>query len=87
METSDFGKVMAAEIHDTGSTLESSVPHPLFDSGYYGTMRGHSAFSNAFAVSRDGERFLIPRAEGNHTASGLNQPITVVLNWTAALKN
>jgi eukaryotic-like serine/threonine-protein kinase len=87
METPDFGKVMAAEIHASGSTLESSVPHPLFDSGYYGTMRGHTPFSHTFAVSRDGQRFLIPRAEADHIAPLLNPPITVVVNWTAALKN
>src|SRR5262249_24015 len=86
METPDFGKVMAAEIHASGSTLESSVPHPLFDSGYYGTTKGHTVFAHTFTVSRDGQRFLIPRAEVNHAVSGLNPPITVVVNWVAARK-
>jgi hypothetical protein len=79
--------VLVAEIHTSGSTLQFSEPHPLFESGFIAGMRGHdAAFTNVYAVSRDGQRFVIPRVEGQTMASVLNPPITVVLNWTAALK-
>ena len=42
---------------------------------------------NTFDVSSDGQRFLIPRAEAANINGALaNTPITVVLNWTAALR-
>ena len=87
MDTWSFSRVLVAEIHTSGSTLQFSEPHPLFESGFIAGMRGHdAAFTNVYAVSRDGQRFVIPRVEGQTMASVLNPPITVVLNWTAALK-
>lgn len=51
---------------------EGALPQPLFEVDFAPTWR------QLFAVSADGQRFLI------HTAGRLvNPPITVVLNWTA----
>ena len=56
-----------------------------FDSGYSNSGFGHNGNWNTFAVSSDGQRFLITRPESNLNGALANTPITVVLNWTAAL--
>ena len=86
MDAQSFGKIVAVGISTAGSNFQSSAPDPLFDSGYINTGFGHTANWNTFAVSSDGQRFLIPRTESNLTAEVTNTPITVVLNWAAALK-
>jgi hypothetical protein len=50
---------MSAEINAKGSGLEPVAPKGLFDSGYvnYGHPGGNY---HTFAVSPDGQRFLIP---------------------------
>jgi eukaryotic-like serine/threonine-protein kinase len=68
-------KVMAAAIH-AGEKFEAGAPKALFDTNSGGSL----SFNNGFDVSKDG-RFLIPvRAEGAGAT-----PLTVVVNWTAAL--
>jgi len=54
-----FSQMMAAEITVTGSSLTPGTPRPLFDSEYVNL--GHSGNYHTYAVSPDGERFLIPR--------------------------
>jgi hypothetical protein len=50
------------------------------------TAPGHAGNWNTFDVSADGQRFLTPRPEGTSaTGAVANTPITVVVNWTAAL--
>src|SRR5262245_25194600 len=54
------GQMMAADITVTGSTIQAGAPHALFDSGYVNL--GHITGNyHVFAVSPDGQRFLIPR--------------------------
>jgi dipeptidyl aminopeptidase/acylaminoacyl peptidase len=77
------GKMMAADIRVSGASIQAGVPHALFDSGYLNF--GHSVNYNTYAVSADGQRFLIPRP-AHTTAEVVSTPITVVVNWTAALK-
>ena len=88
MENPNFGKVVAVAIRAAGSTFEFSAPRPLFDSGYLTNARaGQIENWNTFDVSADGQRFLIPRPESTNVTGALaNTPITVVLNWTAALR-
>ena len=63
------GKLMAVEVKADGSGFEPGVPKLLFER------------VDGFAVSGDGQRFLIPvPVEGDSSA-----PITVVMNWTADL--
>jgi eukaryotic-like serine/threonine-protein kinase len=86
MESASFGKLMAASIKVTGTTMEPSMPVPLFDTRYNNAaVRGHNGNWNTFAVSADGKRFLIPRPEST-AASDVNAPITVVVNWTSGLR-
>ena len=69
-------KLMAVEVSSTGPTFDTTKPTALFDvqlTGFPGT---------DYAVSADGQRFLL-----NAPYSGpVSTPITVVLNWTAALE-
>ena len=86
MDALNSGKIVSIGISAAGSTLESSVPMPLFDSEYVNTPAGHSGNWNSFAVSSDSQRFLIPRPEANLNNALTSTPITVVLNWTEALR-
>jgi hypothetical protein len=60
--------------------IEASAPRPLFEArapvGYFGT----SMFP--YAVADDGKRFLISAVE-SETAT---EPLSVVVNWLAAVK-
>ena len=86
MEKGGLGTLMAVTIA-AGSTFEFSAPRPLFDSGYLNNAPGHTGNWNTFDVSSDGQRFLLPQPEAANIAGMLaNTPITVVVNWTAALK-
>jgi Tol biopolymer transport system component len=70
------GKMMAVEVK-SGAKFEAGVPQPLFE-----THDGRFGDVNAwFDVSKDG-RFLIPV----QAAQSDTVPMTVVINWTAALK-
>ena len=67
------GKLMAVEVKG-GTKFEAGLPKPLFDA--------HLGLASSwYDVGKDG-RFLIPVA-AEQTA---NAPMTVVVNWTAALK-
>ena len=57
-------------------------PTALFDSGYLNFTHGLNY--HTYAVSPDGQRFLIPRPEGTEEGAAAT-PITVVVNWTAAV--
>jgi eukaryotic-like serine/threonine-protein kinase len=77
------GKLVAVDIKAVGVTLQPASPKALFDFSSVGALP-HSFVYHTYAVSADGQRFLIPRpvsGSGDETAS----PITVVFNWTAAL--
>jgi len=68
-------KLMAAAVNGKGSSLEVGAVRPLFQTNSIGS-------SSSFAVSADGQRFLINTA----SVQAASAPITVVLNWTAGLK-
>jgi serine/threonine protein kinase/Tol biopolymer transport system component len=76
-------KIMSVKINPAGPTFEYSAPIELFDSGYVNFTHGLNY--HTYAVSADGQRFLIPRPESAMTDAA-HSPITVVLNWPAALK-
>ena len=61
LSTLSNGQMMAADINVNGSTIQAGAPHALFDSGYVNL--NHSSNYHVFAVSRDGQRFLIPRPD------------------------
>ena len=68
-------KLMAAALNGKGSSFEVGAVRPLFQTNSIGSI-------SAFAVSADGQRFLINTASEQSASA----PITVVLNWTAGLK-
>jgi serine/threonine protein kinase len=82
------GKFMASSIRVSGSSVEASQPVFLFDSLYLNSnLSGHRGQWNPFAVSRDGNHFIIPRPELDARAAVVPPiPITVVLNWASELK-
>jgi serine/threonine protein kinase len=80
------GKMMAVDVKSSGATFEAGTPRELFDSPYVnlnhtGTVPGAGGY-HTFAVSADGQRFLIPHPPSNDAAS-LTLPIVVVENWAA----
>jgi eukaryotic-like serine/threonine-protein kinase len=68
------GAMMAV---DFGSGIESAAPRVLFN-----TPLDPDQSRDQFAVSADGQRFLIQLPAPDGTA----MPVTVVMNWTTALK-
>jgi Tol biopolymer transport system component len=72
-------KLMAAPI-STGQTLEAGTPQVLFQTPFNLPVLSASA-SYQYDVAPGGQRFLMLVPPGDATV-----PITVVLNWTAGLK-
>jgi Tol biopolymer transport system component len=69
------GKIMAAQVKETGSGLDIGNAQLLFDAH-----TGYGPFAH-YDVTRDGKRFLVALVgEGGST------PLTLVVNWTADLK-
>ncbi len=56
-----LGMIMAVQISPGGDSIEVSEPSALFDTEYLNL--NHPSNYHTFAVSQDGERFLIPRPE------------------------
>jgi serine/threonine protein kinase len=72
---SEEGRLMAAQVKSE-NPFQIDVPQPLFQT------RIKFAFGYGYAVTPDGARFLINcPSEANNPA-----PLTVVINWTASLK-
>jgi len=71
------GTLMTVEM-TVGATIEPGIPRPLFH-----TRLTPSGITDQYAVAADGQRFLVLTPVGDASES----PITVVFNWTAALKN
>jgi hypothetical protein len=68
------GKMMAVEVK-AGPTFRAGIPRALFETNV------PDRFAS-FAVTRDGQRFLIPTPMVGTTSA----PATVVINWTAGIK-
>jgi eukaryotic-like serine/threonine-protein kinase len=71
-------KLMAAEIRTSGRDFEASIPKELFEP----PESARSAGFPTFAVSPDGQRFLLPEQVESEAA----MPITLLLNWTAGIQ-
>ncbi len=81
--------MMAVDVRSSGSTFEAGTPKELFDSPYVnlmhtGTAPGAGGY-HTYAVSADGQRFLIPHPPSSDAAN-VTMPIAVVVNWAAGLK-
>ena len=78
------GLMMAVDVSSSGSSFEAGMPRVLFDTSTITAPHLGSGNYHTFAVSADGQRFLIPYPPLNENAS-LMQPIVVVENWAAGL--
>src|SRR5262249_16517738 len=80
------GKMMAIEVN-AGSTFEYGAAKELFASKYlnYNHSGVGGGFYHTYAVSRDGQQFLIPRPVESASAPSTT-PAIVFFNWTAAIK-
>jgi Tol biopolymer transport system component len=76
------GRLMAVGVNAAGSTFEASTPKVLFRTEVLGGRGGGVASAWRYAVSKDGQRFLMNTAQ-EQTVSA---PITLDTNWTAELK-
>src|SRR5262249_33716627 len=86
-QTTAGGKFAAVSIRGDGATLQHGDPEELFESKQPTTAPpGHSGHFHVYAVSPDGQRFLIPRPASELEGGNVSTPITIVLNWTALLK-
>ena len=70
-------KLLAVDVKAKGRTFEAGSPRELFDTGYVNLPAG--GHYHPYAVSPDGERFLVPRPPSIDVTS--SPPIVVVLNW------
>jgi hypothetical protein len=73
-------KLMAAGVKGAEHAFEMSAPEPLFDSHAAGSNPGWNFFP--YAVAADGKRFLVNTTVGDTVET----PLTVVVNWLAAVK-
>jgi hypothetical protein len=81
-----LGKMISVKVNPTGPTFEYGDPTELFDSGYVNFGHPGGGTYHTYAVSPDGQRFLIPRPETIGGGENASPPITVIVNWTAGLK-
>jgi hypothetical protein len=73
------GRLMAVSVNATPAGIETGPPRPLFDTGIRG---GFLDRRNQYGVRKDGQRFLV-----NTLPERLSdEPVTVITNWTAELK-
>ena len=72
-------KLMAVDVNPTGPTFTWGEPHALMDTRITGWDRAGGGCCQ-YAPSHDCQRFLI------NTATNAAIPITVAVNWSAALR-
>jgi dipeptidyl aminopeptidase/acylaminoacyl peptidase len=80
------GNVVAVDIGPSRTSFERGAPHPLFDSQYVALPHPPGTSYHAYAVSPDGQRFLLPRRQSVFTDDLSGAPVAVVLNWATALQ-
>jgi hypothetical protein len=77
------GHMNSVTVETAGQSLRFGVPMHLF-ALTPGAFPNHLPF-NPYAVTADGQRFLIPQRP-NASNTLVETPLTVVLNWTSAIK-
>lgn len=77
---------MSVAVDGSGASFVASTPSELLEPGTYGALPpGHQGNHFPYAVSPNGQRFLIPQPIA--TVKGNAPPtINVILNWTSLLK-
>jgi hypothetical protein len=81
--TARYDVILRHGIIVDGTAFDDDAPRPLFESGYVNAPHNPINYF-PYSVSADGQRFLIPRPTVDSVY--VSSPITVVMNWTAALK-
>jgi eukaryotic-like serine/threonine-protein kinase len=77
------GKFIAADIRAVGSSLEHGTPREVFATSV--AVPSHPVDYEPFAVSADGQRFFLTRADVDNSVYSSATPLTVVINWTSGL--
>jgi eukaryotic-like serine/threonine-protein kinase len=85
MSQASRGKMMVVDVKSSGSAFEASAPKELFDPVYINFSHPGGGPYHTYAVSPDGQRFLIPRSPSTDQQTTA-PPIVVVLNWSEELK-
>ena len=75
------GKLMSVAVRSNGAKFEAEVPKALFDARLPITVTGGNSTFIPYAVSADGQRFLITVGVSDRALA----PITLLVNWPAAL--
>jgi Tol biopolymer transport system component len=86
MDTGAGVMIMAVDVTSSGSAFEAGTPRALFDSGFINQGEGGGRVYHPYAVSADGQRFLIPRPVASVTQDA-SPPIAVVLNWAEGVRH
>jgi hypothetical protein len=78
----------SVKVNSSDSSFKFELAVELFDAGYVNFSHSGGSFL-PYAVSPDGQKFLIPRPERsdfNGTGEAATTPITVILNWSMTTK-
>jgi Tol biopolymer transport system component len=86
MDGRSGGRLESTQTKTNGTVFEFSSPRVMYDAGFVIFNYGQAGAGNVYSVSADGQRFLLERQASNVTGAGASTPITIVLNWTAALQ-
>lgn len=79
------GRLFSVAVTATATSFQSGPPKLLFANAYPANPTHPGGTYHHYAVSADGQRFVIPRpASGSYDAGAL--PIIVVVNWIEELK-
>ena len=76
---------MSVAVEPSGAGLAFGIPARLFDSYAPAANLGHSVPIMHYAVTSDGKRFLVARPLGTRENDATATPLTVILNWPAAV--
>ena len=71
------GKLMVVDVTTSASNIQSGIPRVLFD-----TRLSMSPTMDQYAVTADGQRFLLLKTVGGEAS----EPLTVVVNWPSIVK-
>jgi Tol biopolymer transport system component len=77
------GLVMSVELSVAGGDLALGTPRPLFDSEYAQPGPDVGGNYHTYAVSRDGQRFLVSRAPGR--TGDMRERLEVIVNWASTV--
>ncbi len=80
----DLTLMTAVAIEPDGDSLKLGPPRPLFRASQVVGGEGVPFFT--YAISSDGQRFLVARPSATQNVAAVAAPLTVVLNWNAALR-